>query len=68
MSLIYFHMFLISTGVIFSFGFGLWELGHFSNAHKHIDLITGIVSFAFAFLLLCYLIWFVKKKKPTMNS
>lgn len=67
MSLIYFHIFLITTGVAFSLGFGLREFGNFSASHKTIDLITGAGSFVFAVLLASYLIWFIKKKKPTMN-
>jgi len=64
MSLIYFHIFLMSTGIIFSFGFGLWELSSFSASHKVLDLAMAIASFVFAVGLAVYLIWFVKKKKP----
>ena len=67
MSLIYFHMFLISTGIVFSFGFGFWELSSFSASHKTLDLATAIGSFVFAVGLTVYLIWFIKKKKPEMK-
>ena len=66
MSLIYFHMVLISTAILFSIGLGIWELGSFSNVHRILDLGVGIGSFVFALGLACYLIWFIKKKKPTM--
>ncbi len=67
MSLIYFHIFLISTGILFSFGFALWELGNFDALHKMVDLIMVFGSFLFGIVLFIYLIWFIKKKKPQMN-
>ena len=67
MSLVYFHIFLIFTGVLFSFFLGFWELGNFSNTRQIFDLVTGILSFIFSVVLICYLVWFIKKKKPLMK-
>lgn len=67
MSLIYFHIFLISVGIVFSLGFGIWELSQFSATAKMFDLITGVVAFIFSSGLLIYLIWFIRKKKPQMK-
>ena len=67
MSLVYFHIFLISIGVVFAFFFGIWEFENFSTLHKTFDLAGGIVSFVFSFMLACYLVWFIRKKKPFMK-
>ncbi len=67
MSLIYFHIFLMSTGVLFSFGFALWEFSNFGTSHKIVDLLTAAGSFVFGVALFIYLVWFIKKKKPQMN-
>lgn len=67
MSLIYFHMVLMLTGIVFFFGLGFWELSSFSASHKALDLAMAIGSFIFAVGLVVYLIWFIKKKKPQMS-
>ncbi|MBI4358403.1 MAG: hypothetical protein HY584_03815 [Candidatus Omnitrophica bacterium] len=68
MSLIYFHIALITVAVIFSLGVGLWEFGAYSDSRKWMDLAAAIVSFLFSLGALIYLVWFVRKKKPTMLS
>ena len=67
MSLIYFHIALISSGIAFFSFFSIWELGSFADTHKAFDLAMAISSFIFSFALACYLIWFLKKKKPLMK-
>ena len=67
MSLVYFHIFLISVGILFSLGFGFWELNQHAQTGLTFDLATGIAAFAFGVLLAGYLAWFIKKKKPTMG-
>ena len=66
MSLVYFHITLITVAVLFSFGLGFWELTSFSNLHQQADLWAGIVSFLFSVSAVCYLVWFIRKKKPGM--
>jgi len=68
MSLIYFHIFLMSAGILFSFAFTLWEQVHYGNSHKLFDLAGAIISAIFTAGLIVYLIWFIKKKKPHMKS
>jgi len=68
MSLINFHIFLISTATIFGFWFGSWEFAAFSHSKSYIDLAAAIGSTAASFALAIYLIWFVKKKKPMLKD
>jgi len=68
MSLIYFHIFLMSCGILFSLGFSLWEFSAYASLHKLFDLVTAVISLVFSIGLLLYLIWFIKKKKPYMNG
>ena len=68
MSLIYFHIFLMSCGVLFSLGFSFWEFSNYTANQHMFDLITGAVSLVFLMGLLVYLVWFIKKKKPFMNQ
>ena len=67
MSLIYFHILLISIAIVFSLGFGLWEASAYSHVVRMIDLVAAIGSFAVAFGLIFYLVWFIKKKMPAMK-
>ena len=68
MSLIYFHIFLISCAIIFGAGFGFWELAHFKATGALIDLISAIGSFLAAAGLALYLAWFLKKNKTRING
>jgi len=61
MSLIYFHIFLISVAVLFSFGVGFWGFDSYASSQAAADLWTGIGSIVFAFLLICYLFVFLKR-------
>ena len=66
MSLIYFHILLISVSILFGIGFGFWEMTHCTVSHCMIDRWAGISSFAAAVALAIYLAWFlrrIKKKK-----
>ena len=67
MGLIYFHIFLMLTGMAFFFFFGMWELNNYMEMSKTFDLVTGLASFVFSTGLLCYLVWFIRKKKPFMK-
>ena len=67
MGLIYFHVVLMLTGIAFFFFFGIWELSNYMEMSKTFDLVTGIASFVFSIVLLCYLAWFITKKKPLMK-
>ena len=65
MSLIHFHIFLISVSILFGIGFGFWEIAHSAGSKCMIDCWTGIASFAAAAVLAAYLTWFccrLKKK------
>ena len=66
MSLIHFHIFLISVSILFGVGFGFWEWAHAGGTRCMIDCWTGRASFAAAGLLAAYLFWFVRriKKNP----
>ena len=68
MSLVYFHIFLITVAVIFAAGFGFWELARFGNTDSQTDLWVSVVSFVFALGSAVYLAWFIKKKKPSMKD
>jgi hypothetical protein len=63
MSLICFHIILISTTLIFFFGLGVWGVENFVRSNKILDLLTGIGSFAACVLFAYYLVWFVKKNR-----
>lgn len=67
MSLVYFHIFLMSTAIVFAFAFGIWETENYSSAKKIFDLIMAVFSFIFSIGLSVYLAWFIKKKKPFMK-
>ncbi|PIQ85793.1 MAG: hypothetical protein COV74_07175 [Candidatus Omnitrophica bacterium CG11_big_fil_rev_8_21_14_0_20_45_26] len=67
MSLIYFHIFLMSVAVVFAGGFGLWEAQLFQRSHQTLDLVTAVSSVILGIGILIYLIWFIRKKKPAMH-
>ena len=68
MSLVYFHITLMTIAVFFSFGFGFWEIANFSALHKQADLWVAAASFVFSAGTACYLVWFIRKKKPQMKN
>ncbi len=61
MSLLYFHVVLIGSAVLFSFGLGVWEIEHYFRTKNIWDGLTGIGSFAAAAILAVYLGGFVRK-------
>jgi hypothetical protein len=63
MSLIFFHIALISTTILFAFGLGIWGIEHYLRFHQSIDLWTGIGSFAVSILFAFYLGWFIRNLK-----
>ena len=63
MSLIYFHILLIATAIVFAVGFGAWEFSAYAKAAKTIDLASSIGSFLAGAGLFVYLVWFIKKRK-----
>jgi len=63
MSLIYFHIVLISSSIVFAAGFGGWEILNYSQTRILEDLGTGIMSLAFAVAMTVYLILFIRKHK-----
>jgi len=68
MSLIYFHIFLISTGILFSLGFSVWEFVNYQINHAAFDFIVATLSGCFTIGLFIYLIWFIKTKKSQMKG
>ena len=67
MSLIYFHVILIGTSILFSFALGVWGIEHFLESKKILDLATGGGSFTAASALAIYLGRFIRKnfKRPS---
>ena len=65
MSLIHFHIFLISVSILFGIGFGFWEMAHCAASHCMVDRWTGIASFAAAGALSLYLVWFLRRLKKS---
>ena len=61
MSLLYFHIVLIGSAILFAFGLGVWEIERFLGSKNIWDLLTGIGSFAAAAILAVYLGGFVRK-------
>ncbi len=61
MSLVQFHILLISVSILFGTGFGFWEMAHYSNTHTPLDLWTGVASFAAAGGLGVYLWGFIRR-------
>ncbi len=68
MSLIYFHIGLISIATLFGVAVGFWELNAYAKSAKVVDLAAGIGFFVIAAGLAIYLIWFIQKKKPGMTQ
>ena len=70
MSLVQFHIILISVSILFGIGFGFWEMAHCAASHCMIDRGTGIASFAAAAALAVYLVWFLRrlKKRPPLPN
>lgn len=68
MSLVYFHIALISTAILFSFGMGIWGIERYLSQRQILDLLTGIGSFIVSFLFTFYLLWFLKKKKQIWKN
>ena len=68
MSLIYFHILLISSAIVFALWFGQWEFSAYFNTHQILDLASGIGSLVISILLGIYFVWFIKKKFPTMGK
>ena len=67
MSLLYFHIFLITCAALFAIWFGFWEFSAHQLSHHAADLVVGIGALAAGVLLLFYLIWFIRRKLPFMR-
>ena len=63
MSLVQFHIVLISVSILFGIGFGFWEMAHYTGSHCRMDCWTGIASFAAAAALSVYLLCFLRRLK-----
>ena len=61
MSLVQFHILLISISILFGVGFGFWEMAHYAGSHSRLDFGTGAASFAAALGLALYLFWFIRR-------
>jgi len=68
MSLIYFHIFLMVTSIVFSFFMGIQVMGIYWNHKLTIDLVCGVGSFVFGLSVLIYLVWFIRHKLPLMKK
>ena len=66
MSLIQFHIVLISVSILFGTGFGFWEMAHSASSHCMVDRWTGIASFAAAAGLAVYLARFIGRRPVTI--
>lgn len=66
MSLIQFHILLISISIFFGAGFGIWEMVRYAGSSERIDLWTGIASFAASGGFSVYLAWFLRRLKRRM--
>lgn len=62
MSLIYFHIGLISCAIIFAGGFGFWEWNAFIVSGRPADLAASAGSYLTGIFLAVYLIWFIRRK------
>jgi len=61
MSLLYFHVFLISTASVFGFYFGWWQISAYLKSGQNLELMAAVSSVIASFALLIYLFWFIRK-------
>ena len=54
------HKILIATAVLFFFGYGLWEISHYSRSHEVGALLRGVGALVGALGLGIYLRWFIR--------
>ena len=59
MSLRAFHIFFILASIVLSFGFGLWARRTGESG------IMTVAAYGIGAALCGYLVWFLKKKKPS---
>ena len=68
MSLLYFHVALISIAALFAVYFGFWELAAYADSNAQVDWWTGMAFLVIAAATAVYLFWFIRKKMPAMKK
>ena len=63
MSLKTFHIVFIAASTLLAFGFGVWELVQYSDRHKLLDLVFGVLSLVAGVGLIFYGKYVLKKLK-----
>ena len=61
LSLKTFHIVFVSLSTLLSVGFGLWAVRQYMDAGSAGLLATAVGSLAFAAVLICYGVWFLRK-------
>ena len=68
MSLLQFHIVLISAAILLSAGLGFWGLNQYGISHGLEFVFVAGSSFLLGMLLAGYLVWFITKKLPRFKS
>ncbi len=68
MSLLQFHIVLISAAILLSAGLGFWGIHEYEITHSLNSAATAGVSFLTGIGFVIYLVWFVAKKLPRFKE
>ena len=68
MSLLRFHIVLITAAILLSAGLGFWGLEEYGAAPNRLTALTAVLSFSLGAVLVIYLVWFVTKKLPRFKK
>lgn len=61
MSLKTFHIVFVTLSTLLSVGFGLWAVRQYRDDGSTGLLVVAVGSMAFAVVLICYGVWFLRK-------
>lgn len=68
MSLLRFHIVLITAAILLSAALGLWGLKEYGEAPSRLTALTTGLSFFVGVVLVIYLVWFITKKLPRFKK
>ncbi len=68
MSLLQFHIVLISAAILLALGLGAWAYEAYRASPNFLMGMTAIGSLILGFVLAVYLAWFITKKLPRFKK
>jgi xanthine/uracil permease len=68
MSLLRFHIVLITAAILLSAGLGFWALREYGAAPDAMTALMAAASFFLGAVLAVYLTWFITKKLPRFKK